>query len=63
MNHVLVPLVTGDGGEIFVALVATVQNLGFLVDGLAMTLQVIIVLQIFVAKLASEDSGRNQSKI
>jgi len=60
MHHILVPLVTGDGGEILVTLVASVQNLSLLVDGLAMTLQIVIVLQIFVANLACEDSNGNQ---
>ena len=44
MDHVFMPLIAGDGGKIFIAFVASVQNLCLLVDGLAMTLQVVIVL-------------------
>ena len=52
-------LVAGDGGEIFVALVAAIENLGLFMHRLSVTLQIVIVLQILVADFACEnaDSG------
>ena len=54
------PLVAGDSGEILVAFVASVQDFRLLVHGLTMTLQVVIVLQIFIANVAGVHPSRNE---
>ena len=62
MDHVLMSLVAGDGGEIFVALVAAIENLGLFVHRLSVTLQIVIVLQILVADFACENADSGDSR-